>query len=277
MIAPSKDNIAPAQKLRLGRSWIVALGILAVVGIAVVAIVLLRGNKDATLSGAESRKPAKVSPVKPSIAPTKPKTDTPTVRPDAPLPPQKPHEVRDGMLMLSNGQLLPTNKLRKVSIADRQPRFKYAVFDHPTDNELAAILTLRPGQALIGGPIRHKDYKADFLKSLETPVIVRKDDPEDVQEVKRAVIEARMLIKEAIDNGEDPADVVKNAYQEAQKLALYKDDLRRQVLSMAKKGDYTEAEIDDLVAAANKMLEAKGIEPMKLGPIMKTRLKVLKQ
>ena len=197
--------------------------------------------------------------------------------PEEPLPPQKPHEVRDGMLMLSNGQLLPTNKLRKVSIADRKPRFKYAIFDHPTDNELAAILTLKPGQTLIGGPIRHKDYKADFLKSIETPVIVRKDDPADVQEVKRAVIEARLLIKEAIDRGEDPADVIKEAYAEAQKLAVYKDDIRREVLNMAKDGDYTEAEIDDLVAAANKMLAEKGIAPMNLGPIMKARLKVLKR
>lgn len=70
---------------------------------------------------------------------------------------------------------------------------------------MVAILTLKPGLSLVGGPIRHKDYKADFLKLIETPVIVHKDDPEDVREVKRAVIEARMFVKEAIDNGEDPA------------------------------------------------------------------------
>lgn len=196
---------------------------------------------------------------------------------DKPLPPQRPHEVRDGMLMLSNGELLPTNKLRKVSIEDRKPRFQYAIFDHATDNELAAILTLKPGQALIGGPIRHKDYAADFMKSIETPIVVHGDDPEDVQEVKRAVIEARLMIKDAIDAGEDPVEIIKNAYEEAQKLALYKDDIRREVMNMAKDGDYTEDEVDDLIDAANKMLESKGVAPIQLGPVMKARLRTLKR
>ncbi len=198
-------------------------------------------------------------------------------RESTPMPPQRPHEVRDGMLMLSNGELLPTNKLRKVSVEDRKPRFQYAIFDHSTDNELAAILMLRPGQALVGGPIRHSDYKADFLKAIETPIVVHKDDPEDVRDVKRAVIEARMMLKEAIDAGEDPADIIREAYEEAQKLALYKDDIRREVMNMAKDGDYTDQEVDDLIEAANKMLESKGIEPMNLGPVMKVRLRTLKR
>lgn len=271
MIVPSGKSKEGAKSLRSPRTWIVALCGLAVVSVAVAPAIISRGGKVADEGGG---RPAKPTPC--------PRRDRPPTRQTAakskePLPPQRPHEVRDGMLMLSNGRLLPTNRLRKVSVQDRRPRFKYAIFDHPTDNELAAILTLKPGQSLVGGPVRHRDYKADFLKSIETPIIVHGDDPEDVQEVKRAVVEARMLVKEAIDNGEDPARVVADAYEEARRLSLYRDDIRREVMDMAKEGDYTEAEIDDLIAAANKMLEAKGVEPMNLGPIMKARLRTLKR
>lgn len=46
---------------------------------------------------------------------------------------------------------------------------------------------------------------------------------------------------------------------------------------VATEGDYTDKDIDDLIGAANKMLESKGIAPMNLGPIAKTRLKIKKQ
>lgn len=273
MIAPSASTSTKNKPQRLTPKYLI---LLSVVALAVIASLIICLRYKPTQGTVESKQHKSTS-----IATSKTSHDNPMAyvrqKVEQPIPPQKPHEVRDGMLMLSNGKLLPTNKLRKVSIEDRKPRFQYAIFDHSTDNELAAILTLRPGQALIGGPIRRKDYKSEFLKSIETPVIVHKDDPEDVQEVKRAVIEARLQIKEAIDNGEDPAKIINDAYQEAQRLALYKDDIRREVMNLAKEGDYSEAEVDDLIAAANKMLEAKGIEPMKLGPIMKARLKTLKR
>ena len=278
MIAPTEKKTQKKAPTRVQPLRIILMSVVALMVIACVVWLASHSNNIEEPSADKSLKSGKITEVKPAA--TRPVKDAPNEEakiPAAPLPPQKPHEVRDGMLMLSNGELLPTNKLRKVSIEDRKPRFKYAIFDHSTDNELAAILTLRPGQSLIGGPIRRGDYKAEFLKSIETPIVVHKDDPEDVQEVKRAVIDARLLIKEAIDRGEDPAEIIKEAYEEAQKLALYKDDIRREVMNMAKDGDYTDQEVDDLIEAANKMLESKGIEPMNLGPVMKARLRTLKR
>ena len=284
MIAPKKDENQEraTRRGRMGaqkplRMWALIGGV-AVAAVALVVFLMISdsGARDGGQDDGND-KTRLIDQVEPAAALRGEAEPSEAEDADKPLPPQRPHEVRDGMLMLSNGQLLPTNKLRKVSIEDRKPRFKYAIFDHSTDNELAAILTLRPGQSLIGGPIRRGDYKAEFLKSIETPIVVHKDDPEDLQEVKRAVIDARLLIKEAIDRGEDPVEIIKEAYEEAQKLALYKDDIRREVMNMAKDGDYTDQEVDDLIEAANKMLESKGIEPMNLGPVMKARLRTLKR
>lgn len=284
MIAPKKDE-NKGRATRRGRAgaqkpwrmWALIGGVaVAMVALVVFLMISDSGARDGGQDDGND-KTRLIDQVEPAAALRGETEPSEAEDADKPLPPQRPHEVRDGMLMLSNGELLPTNKLRKVSIEDRKPRFQYAIFDHATDNELAAILTLKPGQALIGGPIRHKDYTADFMKSIETPIVVHSDDPEDVQEVKRAVIEARLMIKDAIDAGEDPVEIIKNAYEEAQKLALYKDDIRREVMNMAKDGDYTEDEVDDLIDAANKMLESKGIAPIQLGPVMKARLRTLKR
>ena len=278
MIAP-RENRGNLKRPAARSIGFVRLAVWAVVGIAVAAVaywfVNLSPEQQAERKERKNRAIAVVEHVK--ISPAVEEETAKEGKVSKPLPPQKPHEVRDGMLMLSNGELLPTNKLRKVSIEDRKPRFKYAIFDHPTDNELAAILTLKPGQALIGGPIRHNNYKEDFLKSIETPIIISADDPDDVKDVKRAVINARMALKDAIDAGEDPAEIIRESYEEAQKLSLYKEDVQREISSMVKDGDYTDEEVDDIIAAANVILETKGIAPMNIGPVIKARLRTLKQ
>ncbi len=277
MLAP-RENTGKIKKSAARRISYARLAVWAGIGVAVAVVAYwLSSSPIVAQEQAKERKTAPIAVVDHDKTSPAQGGKAAKEKIEKPLPPQKPHEVRNGMLMLSNGKLIPANKIRKVSVEDRKPRFKYAIFEHSTDNELAAIITLKPGEALIGGPIRRADYKAEFMKSIETPIIIHNDDPEDVQEVKQAVINARMVIKDAIDRGEDPADVIREAYEEAQKLALYKDDIQKQVMNMAKEGDYTEEEVDDLIASANIMLEAKGIEPIALGPIMKARLRTLKR
>ena len=190
---------------------------------------------------------------------------------------QRVGEVRNGYVLLPDGTLHRRRGLKKVKVGVSN-RAKTSIFDHGTDNEFAALVSLKPGESLIGGPLHHGgDYTAAFLKSLETPIIVTKDDTAEVKELKRAVIEARKAMKDAIDAGEDPRKVMQQAYDDARKLSTYKSEIRSQVNKLLREGDYTDKDIDDLIGAANKMLESKGIAPMNLGPIAKTRLKIKKQ
>ena len=194
-----------------------------------------------------------------------------------PLSPQKIGEVRDGKVLLPDGTLHVRHGLKKVK-AGLNRRAPTSIFDHATDNEIAALISLKPGDSLIGGPLHHGGkYEEKFLKSLETPIIVTKDDSEEEKTLKRAVIEARKELKEALDRGEDIKKIVEESYKESAKLAAYKDEIRAQVNAMLKEGDYTDDDVKDLVAAANQMLESKGIAPIKLNPITRARLKKLKR
>lgn len=189
-----------------------------------------------------------------------------------PLPPQKIGEVRDGYVLLPNGKRHKRNGMKEIKVSEWNNKGRYQIFDSFTDNEFATLLTLNPGEMLIGGGVFPKDYEARFLKSLETPIIVSKDDPDDIKDVKRAVIQTRLEMKAALDRGEDIRQYVKAAYEEAQKLASYKDVIAEELRNLRSQPDLTDDDIDVFVEAANKMLESKGIAPIKVGPLTRWRL-----
>ena len=197
---------------------------------------------------------------------------------DKPVGPQKVGEERDGYVLLPNGKMHRRRGVKTVEPGGVDRSHPAAIFDHSTDNEFAVILTLQPGESLIGGPLRHgKDYEASFRESLKTPIIVSEDDSDEVKALKRAVIEARLQMKEALDRGEDIKKIIADSYEEAQKLAIYKDTLREQVNAASNEENMTDEELDDLITAANQMLEAKGIAPMKFGALTRARIRNLKK
>lgn len=257
-----------------------------VAGVAVVALAfgvwyfLMRGTGNGERGTVEKpKKQSKIAVVTPAPVTTKPlevKVEPHKVDPNA--RPTKVGEELNGYVMLPNGKMHRRRGIRTVEPGGVDRSHPAAIFDHSTDNEFAVILTLQPGESLIGGPIRHgKNYEEMFRKSLETPIIVSKDDPDDVQALKRAVLETRLAMKDALDRGEDIKKIVDEAYVEAQKLSLYKETLREQINEAVRNGDMTDDDLGDLVSAANKMLESKGIAPMKFGALTRARIRNLKK
>lgn len=234
-----------------------------------------RTQPDVADKGISPNKIAAATPSQPTQA--KPK-EPPEEKSSESLGPQKVGEVRDGYVLLPNGKLHRRRGIRTVEPGGVDRSHPAAIFDHSTDNEFAVILTLRPGETLIGGPMRHgRDYRQSFLESLKTPIVVNDDDTEEVQALKRAVIETRLQMKEALDRGEDIGKIVEEAYVEAQKLSLYKDTLREQINEAVRNEDMTDEELDALVSAANMMLENKGIAPMKFGALTRARIRNLRK
>lgn len=275
---PSEASFAKQSGYRGAKKPSPVRGIVA--GLVVVAAVYVAyfaffSGSEKPQKVVEQKKPKAIKEVTPAPAPKEVfDTDKDSSPPTPKTKPTKSFEVVNGMIMLSNGKIVPTNKIAKVHTrASDIRRAKFAIFEHSTDNEFAALLTLPPGKSLIGGPIRHADYKADFLKSLETPIIIKQDDSDEDKELKRSVIEVRKEIKAAIDRGEDPVVIIKAAYEDAQKLEMYKQDIETQMRNIAKEGEYSDQDIEDLISASNRMLEEKGIAPMKLTPFAKERLR----
>ena len=153
-----------------------------------------------------------------------------------------------------------------------EPRPAYAIFDTRSDNSIAALLTVPPGTAAVGDPEYELWFTRDFLKSLETPIIVTKDDTPEEAQLKRDMIATKIDLKARYDAGEDIALIMKESREELQRLSVYRTEIESAFREMTSKPGITDQDVDDFVESANIMLEAKGIAPMTLGPIAKRRL-----
>ena len=148
-----------------------------------------------------------------------------------------------------------------------RPKPKYAIFNHKCENLIAAYLTLRAGDGMIGTPILGERFRQEFLKSLEEPIIVTADDSPENAQLKRDMIATKIDLKARMDAGEDICKIINDTHREVQDLARYKNMLQKEIRDAAKNPDMTMEDVDNLVNAANMLLDEKGIAPITIGPI----------
>ena len=277
MLAPPKDSTSSAMRTA-GRSTFAhgRLVFWGVVGfaIAVLAFFALK------FQSAQDPKSGDVKTVKPkraavtTNAPAKPKpveekVEPPKVDPNA--RPTKVGEVVNGYVLLPSGRLHKRTGVITNSVASRA-KGAYHIFDHASDNEIACYLSLKPGEALVG-PARYTGrFKERFLESIKTPIIVTEEDTPEQAQLKRDVIAARLQLKDALDRGEDIEQIMIDTRKELQDLAKYKAELRTQFNELRRSDCKTDEDVEHLLEACNKMLESKGIAPMKFGPITRRKL-----
>lgn len=164
----------------------------------------------------------------------------------------------------------PPGYTNTTSLTEAPPR--YAIFKHRSENEIAALLTMTPGETLVGTPTYTKRFTDDFLKSLETPIVVSEEDSPEDTELKLAMVETKIDLKARLDAGEDLGQILLDTRREYQELARYKMMLQHEIAELKKNPDATIQDVEDFVTAANQLLEQKGIAPLKLSPISKRML-----
>lgn len=164
----------------------------------------------------------------------------------------------------------PPGYTNTTSLTEAPPR--YAIFKHRSENEIAALLTMTPGETLVGTPTYTKRFTDDFMKSLETPIVVSEEDSPEDAELKRAMVETKIDLKARLDAGEDLGQILLDTRREYQELARYKMMLQHEIAELKKNPDATIQDVEDFVTAANQLLEQKGIAPLKLSPISKRML-----
>lgn len=246
----------------------------AVVGLAFTAWYLLATRTESPNPKTVSapKKPSKIVEVRPAISRPKPveeKVEPP--KPDPNARPTKVGEVVNGYVLLPSGRLHRRQGVITNSVASRA-KGAYHIFDHACDNEIACYLSIKPGDSLVG-PARYTGrFKDKFLESLKTPIIVTQDDTPEQAQLKRDVIAAKLELKDALDRGEDIEQIMLDTRQELQDLARYKMELRKQFHEMRRTEGSKEEDVETLLEACNKMLESRGIAPMKFGPITRRKL-----
>ena len=177
------------------------------------------------------------------------------------------------MLML-DGRLRKVSKhvitaeVARVTIADK-------TFDEPTDRLLAHILEMEPGETLVGDSADlYRGFDKAFAKSLSTPILYDKNDDQYVKELKVGVLAMRDELKRRMDAGEDINKVLADTRDQMQELGAYRQELESMVIEMTQGKDLTQEAYDDIVKAANKMLEERGCKPLELPTAVSHRFKI---
>lgn len=250
---------------------------LAVAAVAVVVVAGLYFAFSSSSTGNEG-KPAPVQEkakpetevARPAPAPAaQPKAEEVAVDPNA--RPTKVGEVVNGYVMLPSGRIHKPTGVVTNRVAD-YGRSKYSIFESRSDNEIAGILMMKPGDAVVGLKRYDRWFTKQFLKSIETPIDVSPDDEPWQADLKRNVIQARAELKEAYDRGEDIAAIMSESRQQLQDLSKYKQAIK-QLYAQNRKECETDAEVGELQRAVNIMLEEKGCAPIDFTPLTKLNLK----
>ena len=243
-----------------------ALAGIIVVAVAVGAWFYLSQKQETAQPEPKSRKTAKIAEVTPApAAPVKavePKEEKPK-----PLPPQRIGETRDGKVLLPDGTLhtvkgVITSGVARVSLIDR-------TFKHDTDCMLAHLLVVQPGEGFVGDSESiYSGFEKEFLKTLDDPIVYDKDDSDYVKELKMGVEAMRQELKDIRASGESIEKVLIETRDQLQQLGLYRQELEQEVLRMSEDG-MSQQDYDDLLAAANRVLEERGSKPLELPSTVK--------
>ena len=253
--------VAPKRRPSVVRGAVAGIALVAVLG--VVLAVIFAGGDDAPKAEKDA-KPAKIKEVTPASAPkVEPKTNAAVRVTDlgTPIPTNVFPDVH-GIMRYPNGQRWVDRKSLK-RIDRPKPR---KLFNHTSENQIAVMLSLDPARmvpALIGKRRKFDErFTKDFVASFNDTIVIDKDDTPEEAALRKQVLAAKADLKEAMDRGEDIAQIMNDTQAELDRLATYRQDLIKALREYTRDESYSDADVEDFTKAANQMLEQNGLKKL---------------
>ena len=179
------------------------------------------------------------------------------------LKPQRIGELRNGYRLLPSGRLHKV--LGTIEIKDTANSKLEKMFPEPADQLIAGLITIEPGDFLVGDSESFfKDFNSQFQAALKHEIEADDNDDEYARELKAMVKSTREELLQYKNSGHDLEQVMVETRQKLQELGLYRNELHELVKERLNNGDMTDGDYDDLLKAANLMLEERGVKPLEL-------------
>lgn len=151
------------------------------------------------------------------------------------------------------------------------------VFLNRVDKTIAGLLVIEPGTDLIGEDVFDETFVKAFLKSIESPIIISKDDNDEAKALKRAVIETKIDLKARHDAGEDIATILTDIRRELRELGTYREELKKLIEEKSRNHNMNTDDMKDFVVAANIMLDERGARPIVMPEFYYRKLEIRNQ
>ena len=178
--------------------------------------------------------------------------------------------MRDGYVLLGSG----LHKIRgEVTNNCALTKGKYEIFKHSAENTIAALLSIKAGDTIIGEPDYQGSFAESLRRSLQEDIKIEETDTPEQVELKRAGIEAKQELKKVMDRGEDVEQIILDSRRECQELARAKQMMMADVYDFVDKDAVTKEDVETYVEAANMLLESKGIAPIERSTLVDIKLR----
>lgn len=226
--------------------------------------------------GADKRRPSQrikeVTPAKPrpSVAKAEVKEE----------PKKREYWEQDTTNGLTACQILKWKHMRQkppvytnMCFVRRNPQ-PYEIFGTSAENEIAMMIATEPGTVIVGTREYGEDFKREFLKSCETPIIPTASDTPYERDLKKMMNQVKIELSDRLRAGEDLGEIIQESRNELMRLWVVKEDLVRETHKILNETAQSEEDIDTCFTALNTMLESKGMSPIELTPMVKENLMI---
>jgi len=266
-----KNSIKACISLIQSHNRLLLSGLIIVTVGIILTICLISNNETPIVNSDDATGSSLIVSVTPSIASNRNVEVVPQEKPhDLNARPTKVGEHVNGYVMLASGRI---HKIRGEITNDMSSvKADYEIFDHYCENEIACLLSLKPGDTIIGDPPYRGRLAKDFIESLKHPIIINENDSEYEKELKSAVRDTKIELKAAMDRGEDIERILLDSRAECRRLAEYKRLIQQEIRKQMHNKSISAENLSDYVSAANKLLESKGIAPLNVTPLMRRKL-----
>lgn len=175
----------------------------------------------------------------------------------------KMYRDEQGILRWNSGCRAPDPTRKALPVYYASSYQKPSVFSNYCDRVVAGLLRRRPGSLSLGRVDYYdKELEEEYRASLATPIRIEPGDTGATRRLKEAVIAARREIAERMGAGESLGDILSGADKELRRLHEYKRNLESEIADIIEKGELSAEDVEDVVNAANVMLEQEGLNPI---------------
>lgn len=252
----------PAKRKAGGSPWVkLALGVFAIVAVLLMAYFIVSPSTETAKPTDKASR--RISEANPKVrVPRQTSTIEAEVKKPAAAPrPTPPQAVTND---LGNGMksVIVNGKETIVVAPPSGPALGIDKFEFRSERQLAFLACLPVGTLVLGDEDYHtEEFKKDMEKALVNKIEILPDDDEETRYYKQSVIDVKKQLVQMLKKGEDIFDALTETRKELQQLGIYKMELEGEINKLREDdGKMTDDEVESLVEAANKMLEAKGIE-----------------
>ena len=142
-------------------------------------------------------------------------------------------------------------------------RVEFPFVNHVAERKLANLMSSPPGTFVLRRPDFGADFDQDFMNALVDKLVPEPGDSEEVKEVKAGIEAAKKELAELCrKEGKKPSEIMNEFANSLYDLGQFQRNIEKELDGIYADNQISDDEVKDFCAAANKMLEEKGLDPI---------------